>query len=179
VALIAVVSGLTGGSMVLPFVAGAAILVGWAVAAERLDPRALVRSAPTGAFAVVVIAALAAGPIAGLAGILPRPLEASPLTLVAVALAGGGLSALVNNLPAAAFGAAWIGVAPPEVVVAFLVGTNFGSIATPHGSVATILARSAARLRGPDTGLRTYLASAWRYAAATGLAAVAALVLFR
>ncbi len=96
-----------------------------------------------------------------------------------VAIVGGVLAAVVNNLPAAAFGAAWLGVASPTLIVAYLVGTNFGSVATPHGSVATILARSSARLRGRETGIRVYLANAWRYAAVTAIAAIAALVAIR
>lgn len=179
VAAVAVVSGLLGGSMVWPFVAGSAILVGWAVATGRLDPAPLVRRAPLGAFAVLLAAAVLAGPIASIAGALPRPADSGPLTLVLVALVGGVLAALINNLPAAAFGAAWLGVASPVLIVAYLVGTNFGAVATPHGSVATILARSTARLRGRDAGIRPYLQNAWRYAAVTGIAAIVALAAIR
>jgi arsenical pump membrane protein len=179
VAAVAVASGLAGGSMVWPFLAGSAILVGWAIAIGRLEPEGVVRTMPVGAFAVIVVAGLLAGPIGAAAALLPRPTDAGPLTLAVVALTGGVLAALVNNLPAAAFGAAWLGVASPALIVAYLVGTNFGSIATPHGSVATILARSSARLRGRDTGIRVYLGSAWRYAAVTGVAAIAALAAIR
>ena len=179
VAVVSVVSGLTGGSMVWPFVAGAAILVGWSIAVGRLDPAVLRRTAPVGAFAVVVVAGLLAGPIAGVAGFVPRPHDTAALTLVGVAGLGAILAALVNNLPAAAFGAAWLGVASPVLIVAYLVGTNLGSIATPHGSVATMLARSPARFRGHETGIRAYLAGAWRYATATGVAALIALAVIR
>jgi Na+/H+ antiporter NhaD/arsenite permease-like protein len=175
VAVVAVVSGLVGGSIVWPFVAGSAVVTGWAVASGRLEPPTLRRRAPVGAFAVLVAAAVLAGPISSAAGILPRPVDASPVTLAFVALVGGGLAAVVNNLPAAAFGAAWLGVSSPVVVVAYLVGTNFGSVATPHGSVATILARSTARMRGRDAGIGPYLRNAWRYAAVTAVAAILAL----
>jgi Na+/H+ antiporter NhaD/arsenite permease-like protein len=109
----------------------------------------------------------------------PSPQAAVALDLFAVAVVGGGLAALVNNLPAAAFGAAWLGVSSAPLIVAFLIGTNFAAIITPHGSVATMLARSAARHHGHDDGLASYLASAWRYAAVTTVAAVGALALFR
>ena len=179
VAVVAVASGLLGGSMVWPFLAGSAILAGWAIAIGRLEPAVLVRAAPRGAFAVIVVAGLLAGPIASLAGSLPRPADAGLVTLVLVAVVGGVLAALVNNLPAAAFGAAWLGVASPALIVAYLVGTNVGSIATPHGSVATILARSSARLRGRQAAIRPYLANAWRYALVSGLAAILALAATR
>lgn len=179
VAVVAVVSGLLGGSMVWPFVAGAAVLTGWAVASGRLEPAPLVRRAPLGSFAVLVVAAVLAGPIAWLASLLPGPVDSGPVTLAVVALVGGVLAALVNNLPAAVFGAAWLGVASPVLVVAYLVGTNFGSVATPHGSVATTLARSTSRMRGRDAGIRPYLLNAWRYAAVTGVAAIVALAAIR
>lgn len=183
VAVVAVVSGLTGGSMVWPFVAGAAILVGWAVAIGRLEASSIVRTVPLGAFAVIGVAGLASGALAAVAGLLPHPRTAGPAEIAVVALVGAGLSAALSNLPAAAFGAAWLGVASPALIVAFLVGTNAGSMATPNGSIATTLARSSARssarLRGHETGIGAYLAGAWRYAAVTGVAAVVALIAIR
>jgi arsenical pump membrane protein len=179
VALVAIVSGFTGGSMVWPFLAGAVIVVVAAVASGRVAPEVIVRSAPVAALLVILVAAIASGPIAGLAGLVPSPRTGDPLTLLAVAAVGGALAALINNLPAAAFGAAWLGAAGPEVIVAYLIGTNFAALITPHGSVATMLARSVARSHGHDAGLRTYLETAWRYAGVASLAAVVALVVVR
>jgi Na+/H+ antiporter NhaD/arsenite permease-like protein len=85
----------------------------------------------------------------------------------------------VNNLPAAAFGAAWLGVATPELIVADLIGTNFAALITPHGSFATMPARSVARSHGHDPGLRSYLETAWRHAGVASLAAVVAVVVAR
>jgi hypothetical protein len=48
-----------------------------------------------------------------------------------------------------------------------------------HGSLATMLARSAARHHGHDMGLVSDLGSAWRSAAIATVAAVGALALFR
>jgi arsenical pump membrane protein len=176
-AVVAVTSGLTGGSMVWPFVAGAAILVAWSVGSGRLEPGAVLDVTPWRPLLVIVVAAIASGPIASAAGALPRPHGADPLTLAAVMLAGGALAATINNLPAAAFGAAWIGGGGPAIVVAWLIGTNFAALVTPHGSVATLLARAAARRHGATPTVRDYLGSAWRYAAATSVAAVACLAL--
>ncbi|HET9613942.1 MAG TPA: SLC13 family permease [Candidatus Limnocylindrales bacterium] len=174
-AIVAVLSGLTGGSMVWPFVAGAAILVAWSVGDGRLEPATVLDSTPWRPLLVIVVAAIASGPIASLAGVVPRPHGTDPLSLVVVMIAGGALAATVNNLPAAAFGAAWIGASDPAVVIAWLIGTNFAALVTPHGSVATLLARAAARRHGPTTTVRDYLGNAWRYAAATSIAAVACL----
>jgi Na+/H+ antiporter NhaD/arsenite permease-like protein len=179
VALTAIVAGFTGASMVWPFVAGGAILAAWAVGSGRVEPRRIVEAAPLVPLAIVVVAALAAGPIAVVAGLLPKPHVADPLTLLAVMVAGGALAATVNNLPAAAFGAVWLGGAPVPVLVAWLVGTNVAALVTPHGSVATLLARAAARRHGPTSSVGDYLGAAWRYAAVASVAAIACLVLVR
>jgi hypothetical protein len=62
-------------------------------------------------------------------------------------------------------------------VVAFLVGTNLTALLTPHGSVATMLCRSLARLDGHSPSRRAYLATAWRYAGAATVSASLLLVL--
>jgi arsenical pump membrane protein len=179
VAVTALVSGFTGGSMVWPFVAGAAILVAWAVGSGRVQPRRIVDAAPLVPLAILIVAALAAGPIAAVAGVLPRPHVADPVTLVAVTLAGGALAAAIDHLPAAAFGAVWLSGAPVPVIVAWLVGTNLAPLATPHGSVATVLARAAARRHRPASSIGDYLGTAWRYAAVASVAAIASLMLVR
>jgi Na+/H+ antiporter NhaD/arsenite permease-like protein len=165
--------------MVWPFVAGGAILAAWAVGSGRVEPRRIVEAAPLVPLAIVVVAALAAGPIAAVAGLLPKPHVADPLTLLAVMVAGGALAATVDNLPAAAYGAVWLSGAPVPVVVAWLVGTNVAALVTPHGSVATLLARAAARRHGPTSSVGDYLGAAWRYAAIASVASIACLVLVR
>jgi arsenical pump membrane protein len=185
VSIVSIVSGLTGGSVVWPFLAGSAILVGWSIAVGRLDPAVLRRTAPVGAFGVIVVAGVLVGPLAGVAGFIARPHDASAITLLGVAGVGGVLAASIGGLPAAVLGAAWLGVASPGLILAFLVGTNVGSIATPHGSLAALLVRSSAsasaraRLAGRDLGFRASLAGAWRYAAVTGVAALFALSVIR
>ena len=179
VAVSAIVSGFTGGSMVWPFVAGGAILAAWAVGSGRVQPRRFVEAAPIVPLAIVVVAALAGGPIAAVAELLPKPHVAEPLTLLAVMVAGGALAATINNLPAAAFGAGWLSGAPVPVVVAWLVGTNIAALITPHGSVATLLGRAAAGRHGPTSSVGDYLAGAWRYAVVASLAAIGGLVVVR
>ena len=51
------------------------------------------------------------------------------------------------------------------------------ALATPHGSVATILARAVGGRHGVGTPARAYLGSAWRYASAGAIAAFLALAL--
>jgi Na+/H+ antiporter NhaD/arsenite permease-like protein len=61
--------------------------------------------------------------------------------------------------------------------VAFLIGTNVAALATPHGSVATILARAVGGRHGVVTPARAYLGSAWRYASIGAIAGILALAL--
>jgi Na+/H+ antiporter NhaD/arsenite permease-like protein len=63
--------------------------------------------------------------------------------------------------------------------VAFLVGTNVAAMLTPHGSVATMLARSTARAGGERTSTIRYLRTGWRYAVPSSIAAVAAILVVR
>jgi hypothetical protein len=81
--------------------------------------------------------------VAVLAALLPvaplRPGATGTLpALLLVALACAGLAALVNNLPASAVVATSL-VAGPGAFAA-LVGLSVGALATPHGSVATLIA---------------------------------------
>jgi hypothetical protein len=177
VAIVAVVSGLAGGSMVWPFVAGAAILTGWAVGSGRLEPEPLVRRAPLPAVAVLVGGAILAGPIAAVAGVLPRPVDLGPVTLASVALTGAVLAALVSTLPAAVLGAAWLGVASPALLVAFVVGANLATLAMPRGSVATIVLASRTGPRRRDAARRPAVPDAWHVFLAAGSAAIVALAL--
>ena len=172
----AVVVGLAGGDMAVPFAASAAALVGTALATGRLAIRTVLHSIPLAGVAVIGVAAVAAGPMGLVAARLPQP-NATPGGILLAATAGGLVAALANNLPAAAFGAVWLARVHPASIVAYLIGTNIASLATPHGSVATILARTVGGRHGVETPVRTYLASAWRYALVGSAAAILALVL--
>ena len=182
-ALSAVVVGLAGGDVAPAFAVAAAIVAGCAVASERpgTRPLDLARSIPPAGMAIVAIAAIAGGPMAGLAAFIPDPQTTLPpiVALPLIALVGGVLAATVNNLPAAAFGAFWLVGSSPAAIVAFLIGTNLIAIGTPHGSLATILCQRLAARKGIRVGARRYLGTAWRYAWAASLSALAALVVAR
>jgi arsenical pump membrane protein len=167
--------GILGGDVAVPFAASAGLLAGSAVASGRLTVRAVVRSIPVGGLLVIGGPALASGPIATAAAFLPGPSDA-PGGLLLALLVGGLLAAILNNLPAAALGASWLAHAHPATVVAFLIGTNVVALATPHGSVATILARSAGAQHGVTTSSKAYLGSAWRYASIGAVAGLLALM---
>jgi arsenical pump membrane protein len=172
----ALIFGFTGMDMALPFAMVAALLAGFAVASGRLDIRKLARAVPLSGLAVIGLAAIAYGPMNMAAGILPHP---DP-TLVGLVLAlgiGALLAMAINNLPAAAFGAVWLAGAHPATIVAFLIGTNVAALATPHGSVATLLARAVGVRNGITTPVGTYLRSAWRYAAIGTAAGLLALII--
>ncbi len=175
-AMAAVAAGLVGADVAVPFAISGGILAGGAVMTGRLGVRAIVRSIPLAGLAVIAIAVIASGPIAIAAGLLPRP-DASVSGLLLALVVGGVLAALVNNLPAAAFGAVWLIGAHPASVVAYLLGTNVLALATPHGSVATILARAVGHRHGVAIPTRQYLRFAWAYAAAGAVAGMLALVL--
>jgi Na+/H+ antiporter NhaD/arsenite permease-like protein len=75
-----------------------------------------------------------------LAGSLTAPARAaSPATLVAVSLAVAAIACVVNNLPGSVLVAGTIG-APGLTAYASLTGLSVGALATPHGSVATLIA---------------------------------------
>jgi len=179
----AVVLGLAGADVAPAFALSAALVAGCAIAAGRggIGTPELVRAIPVSGVAVVLVAAIAVGPLGGLAGLLPDVQShlAPIVALPAIVLVGGLLAVSINNLPAAAFGAIWLVGGTPAGVVAFLIGTNLFALATPHGSLATILARQLGLRHGVDLNARTYLARAWRYAPVSSLVAVAALVIGR
>jgi Na+/H+ antiporter NhaD/arsenite permease-like protein len=118
----------------------------------------------------------ARGPIELAAGLLARP-DASIGGLLLALAVGGVLATVANNLPAAAFGAIWLARAHPASIIAFLIGTNVAALATPHGSVATILSRAVGGRHGVATPARTYLRFAWRYASVGAIAGILALTL--
>jgi Na+/H+ antiporter NhaD/arsenite permease-like protein len=81
--------------------------------------------------AAILVPLLPLGPFPqGATGTLPQ--------LLLVALTCGGLAALVNNLPASAIVAT--SLVPGPGALAALVGLSVGALATPHGSVATLVA---------------------------------------
>lgn len=180
-ALGAILAGLAGGDVAIPFAVTAALLAGLAVGTRRVAPRDLVTSVPMTGVAVVLLAAVTREPALELATGLPSPaaLLPGPVAVLVACLVGGSLAALVNNLPAAAFGAVWLVGSPVGLILAFLVGTNVVALATPHGSLATILVRSIAARAGHPLAPRAYVRAAWRYAGLPALAALAAIVLVR
>jgi hypothetical protein len=92
--------------------------------------------------------------------------------LVAVALVASALSGAVNNLPASAVLSTLLG-SNPAVAGAALAGLSAGSLATPHGSVATTLAFERAGAGGAIVArayLRLWVPTA---AAAAAIAATA------
>ncbi|HEY6569248.1 MAG TPA: hypothetical protein VIZ22_03115 [Candidatus Limnocylindrales bacterium] len=166
----AVVAGIAGADMAIPFALATAVVVGAGVADGRLTPSAVACAVPIGALALVAAAAVLNGPLAGAAVALPRPPD-DPLGVVVALIVGGLLAASVNNLPAAAVGAIWLAGSPVSIVVAYLVGTNVAAIATPHGSAATMLVRSIATRREVPLPAIGHLRTAWRYALTGSVAA--------
>ena len=171
----AVAFGLMGLNMAIPFAASAAVLTGSAVASSRLRLGSLLAAIPWAGLGIVAIAALSAGLLGAAAGAVPMPDGGLGGLLLALAM-GGLLAAVINNLPAAAFGAAWLARAHPAAIVAYLIGTNLIAIATPHGSVATLLVRAKGARHGVMTPAAVHLATAWRYAAVGAIAGFAALL---
>jgi arsenical pump membrane protein len=117
-------------------------------------------------FAAVVAAALAVSPaptppvfpwriVAQVAGLVvvvhglglraPVPTALGPIALIGVALAAGTAAALANNLPASVWAASLLGAGP--LAYAATIGLGVGALATPQGSVATLIA---ADLVSPD-----------------------------
>lgn len=91
--------------------------------------------------------------------------------IVVALVAGGVLSASVNNLPAAAVGAVWLVGSPVSIVVAFLIGMNVAALATPHGSAATMLARSIGARAGVALPSIEHVRTPRRYAVAGSVGA--------
>lgn len=167
--------GLAGLDMAVPFALAAAVSSAVAIASGRLAARDLVRPIPFAALALVAAAAVLAGPVSDMAAIVPHPGD-DALGLVLALVAGGILAMTLNNLPAAAFGGAWLVHAAVPVVVAYLIGTNIAAVATPHGSAATMLVRAGGASRGAGMTAAAHLREAWRYALAGSAAALAMLL---
>jgi arsenical pump membrane protein len=78
----------------------------------------------------------------------PRPGQGALAGLLAVALLVGCAAALANNLPVSVSAASLLGAGPSAYAAS--IGLAVGSLATPQGSVATMLA---AELAGPEARL--------------------------
>ncbi len=75
-----------------------------------------------------------------------------PLALLLVAVGAGAASALVNNLPASAVAASLVAASP--TAYAATIGLGIGALTTPHGSVATLLARDLSGDASPPIAVR-------------------------
>jgi Na+/H+ antiporter NhaD/arsenite permease-like protein len=98
------------------------------------------------------IGAQIVGLLAALRGLVPSVALGghSLFALLSVAVGIAGLAALANNLPVSA-AVATVATAGPGAYAA-LIGLTVGALATPHGSVATMIARD---LAGDDGDLPT------------------------
>lgn len=171
----AIVIGLVGGDMAIPFALSGGAVTGSAIALGRIEPQDVGRAIPYPALALIVAATLAAGPISSQTHLVPQP-SVDPAGLALAVLVGGTLASAVNNLPAAAFGAVWLSHAPVAVIVAYLIGTNVAAVATPHGSAATMLVRSGSERRGSPLSTSAHFKTAWLYAIAGSAGALVFLV---
>src|SRR5262249_52428793 len=111
-----------------PFTAAVAL----AVLAARERPRVVVPWRIAGQVIALVVGAGAPGPPPP----APSPLALPGLLLVAAAVAAA--SAVANNLPVSVSAVSLLASGPPAYAAA--VGLAVGSVATPHGSVATLIA---------------------------------------
>jgi Na+/H+ antiporter NhaD/arsenite permease-like protein len=176
----AVVVGLAGGPVSVVFAVAAGVIVGAALLARVAQPGPVLRSIPISGVVLIVGSALLVEPVRELARGLPSaPSGTAPVDLLVVTLVGGALAALINNLPAAAFGAVWLVGAEPVTVVAYLVGTDIMCVLTAHGSLATMLVHAVAARRGHVVSRRRYAWEAWRDVGFATAAAILALILFR
>jgi arsenical pump membrane protein len=82
---------------------------------------------------------------------VPTPRATTLPDLLAIALAVGAASALVNNLPASAAVAALLGAGPAAYAAS--IGLSAGALATPQGSVATLIAGDLAGIDAPPLGV--------------------------
>ena len=129
----------------------AAALAGGCVrAAPRVPARVCVQVA-----ALVVLVGSLAGTLA-----IPVPTATSLGALVLLALVASAVAGAVNNLPASVVLSGILGSQSLPACAA-LTGLSVGSLATPHGSVATILAVEGAGGTGAAAGhLRLWLPAA-------------------
>jgi arsenical pump membrane protein len=127
-------------------------VVALALAAARERPRLVVPWRVAGQVAAlgVVIGALGIAPPA------PAHLALPQLLLLAGAVAAA--AALANNLPISVSAASLLAAGPPAY--AATIGLAVGSVATPHGSVATLIASQIAGDAAPPLQARRFVALA-------------------
>ena len=93
------------------------------------------------------------------------------------AMAGAGLSNVLNNLPAYTAGEAVIPEANGDQLLALLIGTNVGPIVTPWASLATLLCLEACRDHNLRIPLRRFVLTSFGLAVVAVTASVGALLL--
>jgi arsenical pump membrane protein len=84
---------------------------------------------------------------------LPPGIGSGLVGLVGVAAAVGAASAIANNLPVSVWAGALLG---GRSAYAASIGLAIGSLATPHGSIATLIAGDLAGSRAPAHPLRRF-----------------------
>lgn len=93
------------------------------------------------------------------------------------AAAGGGLSNMLNNLPAYTAGEAVVPPTNREQLLALLIGTNVGPIVAPWASLATLLCLESCRDHGLRMPLRKFTLTGFGLAVVALAASVGALLL--
>jgi arsenical pump membrane protein len=135
-------------------VAAAVFVAAFAGGCARATPRIPVRVCVQVAALVVLV-----GSLAGTLSI-PVPAATSLGALILLALVASAIAGAVNNLPASVVLSGILGSHSLPACAA-LTGLSVGSLATPHGSVATILAVEGAGECGTTAGhLRLWLPAA-------------------
>ncbi len=99
--------------------------------------------------------------------------------LYRAAVAGAGLSNVLNNLPAYTAGEAVIPVGNGDQLLALLIGTNVGPIVTPWASLATLLCLESCRDHGLRVPLRKFVLTGLGLAVVALAVSVGALLLTR
>jgi len=156
-ALAAWIAPLVGVAPWWPF--SAAVVL--ALLATRERPRAIVpwrTAAQVGGMLILV---------SGVGLHLPSERSLGLLGLIALALAVGGAAALANNLPISVCAAVLLGTEASGYAAS--IGLAVGALATPQGSLATLIAQELAGASAPAIPIRRFLPLA---AAAVLLAAV-------
>ncbi|MBV9012736.1 MAG: arsenic transporter [Pseudonocardiales bacterium] len=95
------------------------------------------------------------------------------------AVAGAGLSNVLNNLPAYTAGEAVVPAGNSNQLLALLIGTNVGPIVTPWASLATLLCLESCRDHGLHVPLRKFMLTGLGLAAVALAVSVGALLLIR
>jgi arsenical pump membrane protein len=117
---------------------GAVVAAAWAIAVGLRARRP--RLAPPWRISLVVGALLVlAAPLGPpLAALAPR--DGSPAALAAAAVVAAVAACGLNNLPASVLVASVLGRSTGSLPYASITGLSVGALATPHGSVATLIA---------------------------------------